>query len=111
MARDVTRYIRGCSVCAITSTPRRLPEGKLVPLPLPHRPWSHLGVDFVTDLPASKGYTTILVLVDHFSKACKLIPTALEMAEALFQHVFFNFGIPEDIVSDRGPQFISRVWQ
>ncbi|KAK3557500.1 hypothetical protein QTP70_028305, partial [Hemibagrus guttatus] len=54
---------------------------------------------------------TILVGVDRFSKACKLIPlrglpTALETAEALFN----NFGIPEDIVSDREPQFISRVW-
>uniref|UniRef100_A0A8C1Z0K9 Uncharacterized protein n=1 Tax=Cyprinus carpio TaxID=7962 RepID=A0A8C1Z0K9_CYPCA len=25
--------------------------------------------------------------------------------------LFHNFGIPEDIVSDRGPQFISRVWK
>lgn len=24
---------------------------------------------------------------------------------------FFNFGIPVDIVLDRGPQFISRVWR
>ncbi|KAK3555866.1 hypothetical protein QTP86_029823 [Hemibagrus guttatus] len=35
---------------------------------------------------------------------------ALETAEALFNNVFRHFGIPEDIVSDRGPQFISRVW-
>ncbi|KAK3515833.1 hypothetical protein QTP70_034062 [Hemibagrus guttatus] len=28
----------------------------------------------------------------------------------MFQHVFRNFGLPEDIVSDRGPQFTSRVW-
>ncbi len=115
MARDVAHYVKGCSVCAIASTPRRLPEGKLVPLPIPRRPWSHLGIDFATDLPSSNGFTTILVVIDRFSKACKLIPlrglpTALETAEALFQHVFRNFGIPEDIVSDRGPQFISRVW-
>ncbi|KAI2647957.1 Transposon Tf2-9 polyprotein [Labeo rohita] len=49
-------------------------------------------------------------------RTCKLIPlkglpTALETAEALFQNVFRNFGLPEDIVSDRGPQFISRVWR
>ncbi|KAL0166737.1 hypothetical protein M9458_038581, partial [Cirrhinus mrigala] len=61
-----------------------------------------------------QGYTTILLVVDRFSKPCKLIPlrslpTALETAKALFQHVFRNSGIPEDIVSDRGPQFISRV--
>ncbi|KAK3511981.1 hypothetical protein QTP70_027651 [Hemibagrus guttatus] len=95
MAEDVARFARGCSVCAIVSTSCRLPEGKLVPLLIPRCPWSHL---------------------DHFSKACKLIPlkglpTALETAEALFSNVFRHFGIPEDIMSDRVPQFISRVWR
>ncbi|KAK3524931.1 hypothetical protein QTP86_011496 [Hemibagrus guttatus] len=31
-------------------------------------------------------------------------------SDAMFCHVFRNFGLPEDIVSDRGPQFTSRVW-
>ncbi|KAK3540909.1 hypothetical protein QTP86_004164 [Hemibagrus guttatus] len=34
----------------------------------------------------------------------------MQSAEAMFDHVFRNFGLPEDIVSDRGPQFTSRVW-
>ncbi len=60
--------------------------------------------------------TCVLVTVDRFSKACKFIPlrglpTALETAEHLFHHVFRNVGVPEDIVSDRGPQFISHVWK
>ena len=38
------------------------------------------------------------------------MPTAFQTAEALFHHVFRLFGIPEDIVSDRGPQFTSQVW-
>ncbi|KAK3540505.1 hypothetical protein QTP70_032464 [Hemibagrus guttatus] len=38
------------------------------------------------------------------------LPTAMQTADAMFQHVFRNFGLPEDIVSDRGPQFTSRVW-
>lgn len=89
MHRDVKRYIQGCSLCAMSSTPRNLPEGKLVPLPIPSRPWSHIGIDFATDLPSSNGYTMILVVVDRFSKACKLIPlkglpTALKTAEVLF---------------------------
>ncbi|KAG1954691.1 retrotransposable element [Pimephales promelas] len=116
MAQDVSWYVKGCSVCAMAKVPRRLPEGKLVPLPVPTRLWSHLGVDFVTDLPESDSHTCILVVVDRFSKACKLIPlaglpTAFETAEALFQQIFRHFGIPEDIVSDRGPQFISCVWR
>ncbi|KAK3508584.1 hypothetical protein QTP70_034104 [Hemibagrus guttatus] len=28
----------------------------------------------------------------------------------MFQHIFHNFGLPEDIVSDRSPQFTSWVW-
>ncbi|KAK3569650.1 hypothetical protein QTP86_002648 [Hemibagrus guttatus] len=112
MAEDVSRFVRGCSVCAMVSTSRCLPEGKLVPLPIPCRPWSHLGIDFAMDLPVSNGFTTILITVDRFSKACELIPlkglpTALETMEALFSNIFRYFGI----VSDRGPQFISRVWR
>jgi hypothetical protein len=100
----------------MSKTPRHLPAGKLLPLPVPNRPWSHLGVDFVTDLPPSDGNTCILVIVDRFSKACRLLPlkalpTAMETAELMFNHVFRYFGIPEDIVSDRGPQFVSRVWR
>lgn len=100
----------------MTKVPRHLPTGKLLPLPVPHRPWYHIGVDYVTDLPASDGYTCILVAIDRFSKACKLtplkkLPTAFDTAELLMEHVFRNFGIPEDILSDRGPQFISIVWR
>ncbi len=70
----------------------------------------------MTDLPESEGKTCVLVAVDRFSKACKLIPlrglpSALETAEHLFQQVFRNFGVPENIVSDRGPQFIFHVWK
>ncbi len=105
MSRDVNRYVCSCSVCVMSSTPRHLPVGKLVPLPIPRQPWSHMEIDFVTDLPDSDGNTCILVALDHFLKACKLIPlrglpTALETAEQLFTHVFRNFGIPENIVSD-----------
>ncbi|KAK3517538.1 hypothetical protein QTP70_012616 [Hemibagrus guttatus] len=57
-----------------------------------------------------------MVVMDWFSKGCKLIPlkglpTAMQSAEAMFNHVFRNFGLPEDIVSDRGPLFTSRVWE
>uniref|UniRef100_A0A8C1V5B8 Gypsy retrotransposon integrase-like protein 1 n=1 Tax=Cyprinus carpio TaxID=7962 RepID=A0A8C1V5B8_CYPCA len=116
LTKDVSLYVKSCSMCAQSKTPRKLPAGLLEPLPIPRRPWSHLAVDFITDLPSSNGCTTILVIVDRFSKSCRLVPlkalpTAMETAQALFQHVFRIYGIPEDIVSDRGPQFTSRVWQ
>ncbi|KAL0158888.1 hypothetical protein M9458_046964, partial [Cirrhinus mrigala] len=89
--------------------------GLLQPLPIPQRPWSHIAIDFITDLPSSRGNTTILTIVDRFSKSCRLIPlpklpTAMETAETLCNFVFHFYGLPDDIVSDRGPQFTSRLW-
>ncbi|KAK3560596.1 hypothetical protein QTP86_010933 [Hemibagrus guttatus] len=115
LALDVERYIQACPTCAQAWSTRQLLEGLLEPLLIPQRPWSHLSVDFLTDLPDSGGYTVVLVVVDRFSKGCKLIPlkglpSAMQTAEALFVHMFLNFGLPEDIVLDRGPQFTSRVW-
>ncbi|KAK3569917.1 hypothetical protein QTP86_007353 [Hemibagrus guttatus] len=40
----------------------------------------------------------------------KGLPTAFETATALFNHVFRTCGLPKDIVSYRGSQFISQVW-
>lgn len=113
MEREVYRVIASCS-CVQSKVPRTLPTGKLKPLPIPERPWSHVSIDLVTDLPKSHGNTTLLVMVDIFSKSVRFVPlhalpTTLMTAEALFQHVFRYFGIPEEIVSDRSPQFTSRV--
>ncbi len=107
---------KGCTDCAISKSPCHLPAGKLLPLPIPNWPWSHLGVDFITDLPDSDGNTCILVIVDRFSKSCRLLsirglPTAMITAKLLFNSILRYFGIPEDIVSDWGPQLVSRVWK
>lgn len=111
MCKDVNKFAFSCAWCAQSTVPR--PAEKL--LPMPNRPWSHITIDFVIDLLISDGKNTILVLVDRFSKAIILValpqlPTALRTTKLLFIHVFKIFHIPEDIVSDRGTQFIARVW-
>ena len=116
MARDVKDFVVACSVCTWSKNTHQLPQGLLHPLPIPSRPCSHIFVDFITGLPKSKGNTVILVVVDRFSKACRLIPlfklpSVLETAHLMFNHVFRVFGFPQDIVLDRDPQFNSRVWQ
>jgi hypothetical protein len=62
LAQDV--QVSSCATCAQSNTPRHLPYGKIHPLPVHQQPWSHLCVDFVTDLPPS-GHTTILVIGAH----------------------------------------------
>ncbi|KAI2665884.1 Transposon Tf2-6 polyprotein [Labeo rohita] len=110
---DTITFIKNCSICNMAKTPRQLPAGLLQPLPIPRRPWSHIAVDFLTDLSSSSGHTTILTVIDRFSKGCRLIPlpklpTAME---TLCNTVFRYYGLPEEIVSDRGPQFTSRLWR
>uniref|UniRef100_A0A8C2EGQ3 Gypsy retrotransposon integrase-like protein 1 n=1 Tax=Cyprinus carpio TaxID=7962 RepID=A0A8C2EGQ3_CYPCA len=113
---DVIKFVHQCSTCNMIKSSHLKPAGLLQPLPVPQRPWSHIAVNFVTDLPQSQGFTTILSVIDRFSKSCHFIPlsglpTALQTAEALLNHVFRLFGLPEDIVTYRGPQFTSRVWR
>lgn len=117
----MTSSLKGCSLFAISKVPRKLPEGKLTSF-YPYQSHDDLGHTSESiscrksvDLPSSDSNTCVLVVVDCFLKACKLIPLkgllkALKTAETIFQHIFCHFGIPEDIVSDRSPQFNSRVW-
>ena len=113
---DVREFVAACEVCARSKASHRPPAGLLRPLPIPGRPWSHIALDFVTGLPMSQGNTTILTMVDRFSKMVHFaplpkLPSAAETADLLVSHVVRLHGIPVDIVSDRGPQFTSRVWQ
>lgn len=87
--------------------------GQLHPLPIPFPPWSHIAVDFFTGLPPSKGNT---VRIYHFSISAYFfilpkLPSALETDNFLVQHVFRLHGIPQEIFSNRGPQFILQVWK
>lgn len=92
--------------------PRNFLAGKLLPLPIPQQPWSHLALDLIIDLPVSNGNTVIL---NRFSRSLWLVPipsllTTFQLAEIMSDWVFRYFCLPEDTVSDRGPQFISQVW-
>ncbi len=115
MARDIREFVLACSVCARGKTSNRPPEGLLQPLSVPSRPWSHIALDFVTALPPSQGNTVVLTVVDRFSKADHFIPlpklpSAKETAATVVDHVFRIHGLPADVVSDRGPQFVSKFF-
>lgn len=112
MVPDVSDFIAACTVCAQNKTPWQAPSGLLQSLPVPHLPWSHISLDFVTGLPPSDGNTAILTVVDRFSKAAHFIPlpklpSAKGMVQLMVQHVFRIHGLPVDIVSDRGPVLVS----
>lgn len=114
--RDVKKYVMSCDICARCKTPRASPMGLLQPLSVPSRPWGSISMDFIVDLPTSKGKNTILVVVDRLTKAahfipCTGLPSAKDTADLVVQNVFRFHGVPDEVISDRGVQFTSKFWR
>ena len=70
-------------------------------------------MDFITDLPESNEYNALYIVVDHdLTKAIVLILytkiiDAIKTARLYHNNVYQRFGLPNRIISDRGPQFSS----
>src|SRR5260370_21420175 len=67
----------------------------------------------IRELPDSKGYNATLMVVDHLSKQIHIIPTVTSLdstgvAWLFLEHVWCHHGLPEEVISDRGPTFISN---
>ena len=117
MKRDIEDYVRGCVVCAAVKPSQQLPAGLLQPLPIPHRPWDVISIDFIGPLARTKDYfDSVLVVVDKFSKMAHFIPTTTSVtsektARLLISHVFKHHGLPSAIISDRDPRFTAGMWR
>ena len=77
-------------------------------MPILESPLKSISLDFITDLPTSKGFDSILTVVDRFTKMAHLIPctkaiNSQETTELLMREVFRHHGLPDDIIGDRGP--------
>ena len=74
-------------------------------------------MDFIVGLPkTSKGYDSIWVIVDRFTKVSHFLPiktlySTKTYVELYIARIMSLHGVPKTIVSDRGPQFISRFWE
>jgi hypothetical protein len=73
-------------------------------------------MDFITDLLISNGFDSIFVVVDQgLSKGVILCPCnktidAEGTIKLYIDNVFIQYGLPDVIISDRGPQFASNVF-
>ena len=85
-----------------------------MPNSIPDKAWTHISADFITKLPLVQGYDSILVVVDWFTKMAHFVPTTKKttaegLARLFRDNVWRLHGLPESIISDRGPQFAAGL--
>ncbi|MBW0467044.1 hypothetical protein O181_006759 [Austropuccinia psidii MF-1] len=108
-------YVSSCQQCSRNKNTHHKKFGLLKPLLIISGPWNSLSMDFITQLPWSNNFNSILVVVDRFPKMPILIPTygsitSLDLAQIIITHVFSKHGLPVSIVSDRGSLFFLSFW-
>jgi len=106
--KDIDRYRDNCHTCRRSHVPRDKKPGLLHPLPIPDRPWQHISVDFKKCPESKAGHNMVAIFVDRLGKRPITIPvqdtiTARELAPLFLLHVVRHVGVPETIVSNRGP--------
>ena len=80
------------------------------------RPFANCSMDLITNLPRADRYVSILVMVDQgLSKGVILLPCNKMLASEdtaclLLKNLYKQFGLPDKIISDRGPQFASKAF-
>ena len=113
LSRYVTKFVAGCNACNWTKTFPTQKVGKLIPNKVPDRHWQVISIDMIRELPDSKGYNAVLVVVDCLSKWIHAIPTVTSLdsagvAQLFLEHVWHHHGLPEEVISDHGPTFVSN---
>ena len=113
MTKQINTWAKTCTSCQRAKVHRhtRAPLGEYEK---PSGRFSHVNIDLVGPLPPSRGYTYLLTMVDRFTRWPEAIPLTStdteEIARAFITHWVARFGVPENISSDRGPQFTSQLW-
>jgi transposase InsO family protein len=111
LGNDVKEYIRSCDVCQRRGPQQRREE--LIPIEI-QGPFHRIGIDIKGPLPiTSNGNRYIIVAMDYFSKwpEARAIPNmrAETVAKFIYEDIVCRHGVPQEILSDRGTSFTSKV--
>lgn len=102
LSQQLDKVVKKCPTCI---KERINPADPVIPSDLPDHPWQKVAAD----LFELNGHTYLLVK-DYFScyvEVVKLSHTTSPDVTAHLQSMFARHGIPEQLISDNGPQFSS----
>ncbi|XP_064621114.1 uncharacterized protein K02A2.6-like [Lineus longissimus] len=104
MGQQIEDTVSRCTACQTAR--KSQPAEPMIPHNIPDLPWSKVATDMFEY--RSKEY---LLTVDYFSKfpeVCILPTLTSQSVITALKASFSRFGIPNDVISDNGPQFSSR---
>jgi hypothetical protein len=117
MKIEIAHYVARCNNCRRVKAIHMKTVGPLQSLPIPTWKWEDISMDFIVGLPkTAKGFDSIWVIVDRLTKIAHFLPVktsylVLTYAQVYIACILSLHGIPKTIVSDRGPQFVSKFWE
>jgi hypothetical protein len=117
MKIEIARYVARCDTCRRVKAAHMKTAGPLKYLPIPTWKWEDISMDFIVGLPKTvKGFDSIWVTIDRLTKIAQFLLvkvkyTVATYAEFYIARILSLHGVPKTIVSDRGPQFVSKFWE
>jgi hypothetical protein len=116
MKIEITHYVARCDTCRRVKAIHMKAAGPLQSLHIPTWKWEDINMDFIVGLPRTvKGFDSIWVIVDRLTKIAHFLPVKTDHPVVVYAQLYIArilslHGVPKTIVSDRGPQFVSKFW-
>ena len=116
MLADIQRFICNCHQCKQVNVLWDKTPESLHSLLILNWPWQHVTMDYKSQPRDKHEFNNIFMVVDCLFKqlictSCHKTVTAEDIAKMYLQHIYWYYGAPESIVSDRGSQFIFYFWK